>query len=132
MNPVLSIGSQLAPEQVDAVSIEALVPYLEHANDDNPLHRDPNIAADAGLAGVPIPGQLLLAVMERYARARTESYAIERIKVQFVSPVFTDKPFDLTGRVVAQHEAENALVLRLQIHQSGKRSVVGEMIIALP
>ena len=132
MSGVLTIGSQLAPEQVDAVSTDALVPYLVHASDDNPLHRDPAVAVEAGLAGVPMPGQLLLAVMERYAKSRAKGYALRRITVQFVSPVFTDKPFDLSGRVVAQHETEGALVLRLQMHQNGGRSVVGEAWVSLP
>ncbi|UZD90334.1 MaoC/PaaZ C-terminal domain-containing protein [Cognatishimia activa] len=127
----LTIGSQLVPEQVGAVSTDALVPYLEQVGDDNPLHRDPAVAVNAGLVGIPIPGQLLLSVMERYAKARTEGYALQRITVQFVSPVFTEKPFDLTGRVVAQHEAERVLVLRLQMHQNGERSVVGEARVSL-
>ncbi|MFY0596620.1 MAG: hypothetical protein JXQ85_09335 [Cognatishimia sp.] len=132
MSVALTIGSHLPPERVDAVSTEALLPYLDHSSDDNPLHRDPAVAIDAGLVGVPIPGQLLLTVMERYVKSRIESYALKRITVQFVSPVFTDQPFDLSGRVVAQHEAERFLVLRLQMHQNGERSVVGEARVSRP
>lgn len=132
MSVALTVGSQLAPEKVDAVSAETLRPYLEFSSDDNPLHRDPAVAIGAGLAGIPMPGQLLLAVIERYAKSRTEAYRLQRITVQFVSPVFTDQPFDLSGRVVARHEAEGVLVLRLQLHQNGQRSVVGEAKVSLP
>ncbi len=132
MSSVLTVGLAFATETLDGISPEALRPYLAQSGDENPLHRDPAFAAKAGLAGIPVPGQLIFAVMEGYAKDQTKGSVLLRITAQFVSPVIAAQPFDLSGRVVARNEAKGTSILRLQVHQHSRRAVLGEATVRVP
>ena len=126
MNAVIDTGTQFKAWKIDGITADALVPYLEQSGDDNPLHRDPSVAIGIGLSAIPVPGQLVMAIIERYLDATAPENPIGRLAVQFVSPVFINLPLDISARVVAMREEGRGAVVRIRVTQAGRLAVVGE------
>ncbi len=126
MSTVMEKGTQFNVWSVDGISANALVPYLEQSGDDNPLHRDPSVAASIGLPAIPVPGQLVMAIIERYLGATAPGNSIKRLTVKFVSPVFVDRSLDISGRVAAMRDEGCSAVIRIRVLQEGRPAVLGE------
>lgn len=122
----ITVGTRLEDRTFDGISADSLIPYLEQSGDDNPLHRDPTVAEGIGLAGIPVPGQFVVAMVERYLNAWDRGEHIERLRVQFVSPVFVDRPTTFSARVAAVRAAASIAVIRIRVSQEDRLAAVGE------
>ena len=131
MSVVIETGTQFEARTVDGIPTEALLPYLEQSGDDNLLHRDPAVAASIGLPAIPVPGQLVMAIIESYLGATAPGIPIGRLAVQFVSPIFVNGSLDISGRVVAMRDEGRSAVVRIRVAQDGRLAVVGEALISL-
>jgi acyl dehydratase len=122
----IAVETQLDERTFDGISADALIPYLEQSGDDNPLHRDPAVAESIGLPAIPVPGQFVVVMIERYLNAWDQGDRIERVRVQFVSPVFVDRPTAFSARIVAVREGPSIAVIRIRVLQASRLAAVGE------
>ena len=110
----------ISQPQVDA--------YALASGDDNPLHRDPEIARRAGLDRIPVPGLLLLAQIAEYLCRWPRCAAVSALSARFVGPVFVGDGVEIDGRVVAVDEAA-VLTLRVTVRVGRQLAIVGEAIV---
>ena len=99
----------------DAAEVRA---YAQASGDDNPLHVDPAIAAQAGLAGVPIHGMLIMGCFERFLREWRPGADIRKLSGKFIRPVLVGEAFEVSGKVV-QAAPDAPAVLRLTVKREG-------------
>jgi acyl dehydratase len=118
----------LAIAAIDQIEVDA---YLAASGDDNPIHRSAEIAARAGLSGIPVPGMLVMAQVARCAQAWSHCATITRLTARFFAPVLIDRALQVKARVVMLHEAKRRAVLRITVVQLGAIAVMAEADVAL-
>jgi acyl dehydratase len=126
MSPRLARGEKLPPVLLPGITSAAVEAYLTASGDDNPLHRDPELARAAGLAGVPVPGMLVLAQLGEYLGHWPECRRIIALSGRFVSPVLVGRPIRLEARIVALDAAADVATLRLTAAQDERLALLGE------
>jgi acyl dehydratase len=115
--PLLSLAP-ITQAQVDA--------YVAASGDDNPLHRDLELALSVGLSGIPVPGMLVMAQLAQCAESWPRTGSIAKLGARFVSPIMVGNAVEVGGRVVAIDAASGDAILRLTAKQNGKIAVLGE------
>jgi acyl dehydratase len=105
--------------------------YVAASGDDNPLHRDAELARSVGLAGIPVPGMLIMAQLARCARGWPRAGKVTKLSARFVSPVIVGNGVEIGGRVVAMDDATGEAILRLTAKHRGKIAVLGEARVSL-
>ncbi|HVX80584.1 MAG TPA: MaoC family dehydratase [Devosiaceae bacterium] len=120
-----AVGERLPAVMVGPIGLADIAAYAAAAGDDNPLHRDPEIARRAGFAAIPAPGMLLMAAMSEYVCRWPPAGSLLRLDAKFVGPVFVGDEVLLEARVAARGEG-GACILRLTAKARGKLSVVAE------
>lgn len=83
--------------------------YLALSGDGNPIHRDPALAADLGMAAPVVPGLLLLALGQPTAERLVPGRTPHRLTCRFMAPLATGAPF----RIAAQRRGADRLRLHL-------------------
>ena len=106
----LQRGETIAPATFGPFSAADLAAYAQASGDDNPLHLDPALAAQAGLAAPPIHGMLIMAQLEPYLRAWRPDLRVRKMSTKFVEPVLAGETFDVTGKVVQAQPGQPAVV----------------------
>ena len=125
------IGQRLPGLAIEAIGADAVGAYLAASGDDNPLHRDETLARGAGMAGLPVPGMLVMGQFSRALEAWPRCGAIARLAARFLRPVLFGEGVEISVRVVAADPASRRAVVRLTAAAAGKTVVMGEAEIEL-
>jgi acyl dehydratase len=127
-------GSRLADLLVPRIGIDGVRAYLEVSGDDNPIHTDPDLARRAGLAGLPVPGMLVMGIIGNALEVWLETGTVHRLSVSFVSPTLVDGALTIGGKVVAVNQTTRTAVIRITATQSNKLTAMGEaeLVLAAP
>ena len=111
-------GEAIAARRFGPFAAADVAAYASASGDDNPLHVDPAIAAQAGLAGVPIHGMLIMGCFETYLRDWRPGAAIKKLSGKFIRPVLVGETFEVSGKVV-RAAPDAPAVLRLMVKRDG-------------
>ena len=103
-------GETIASRTYGPFSADDLAAYAAASGDDNPLHLDPALAAQAGLAAPPIHGMLIMACLTPYLAAWRPEVTTQKIAAKFVEPVLLGETFEVSGKVVQATEGAPAVV----------------------
>ena len=122
MAGVLAAGESVAARRFGPFAAEQVAGYAAASGDDNPLHRDPELAARAGLARPPIHGMLIMGCFEAYLHAWRPEAAVVRLGAKFIRPVLVGEAVEVSAKVLRAATAEPA-VLRLSV-----RNEAGEIV----
>jgi len=114
-------GEQLEKKLVGPLDAQAVARYALASGDDNPLHLDPSIAAQAGLEAPPIHGMLIVGQFEPMLYAWRPDFALLGLSTKFLRPVLIGQAFELSGRVIrVVPDQKDGLLLRLMAYGIGK------------
>ena len=116
-------GQVIPPRRFGPFTAEMVAAYAEASGDDNPLHRDPSLAARAGLARPPIHGMLIMGCFEPYLRAWHSTVVIVKLSGKFIRPVLVGDCIEVSGKVV-QAAVGAPAVLRLMVRGEDGRDLV--------
>ena len=117
MTSPIQRGETIAPATFGPFTAADLAAYAVASGDDNPLHRDPAVAEQAGLAAPPIHGMLIMAQLEPYLRAWRPGLPVQKMATKFVEPVLIGETFEITGKVVQAQPGQPAVV-RLTVRRA--------------
>lgn len=131
MNTYPKVGDRLPDLEFGHITQAQVDSYLSASGDTNPIHSDPDLAASVGLAGVPVPGMLMVAEVSRYAEKWRWCTAIVRVNAQFVAPVLVGGGLEIVGQVRMVDGAAQQCVLRVKVAQKGVLSMIAEIRVAL-
>jgi len=110
-------GEQLEKKLVGPLDQQALVRYAQASGDDNPLHLDPSIAAQAGLEAPPIHGMLIVGQFEPMLFAWRPDFVLSALSTKFLRPVLVGQAFELSGRVIRVTPGQkDGVLLRLMAY----------------
>ena len=100
------------PDTSRLVTRDGIAAYADASGDQNPLHRDDDVARAAGFDGVIAHGML---TMGHLASALVEwagdGAALAALRVQFRAPVFAGESITVGGRVTALDPARGTATL---------------------
>jgi len=114
-------GEQLAKQLVGPLDADVPVRYAQVSGDDNPLHLDPSIAAQAGLEERPLHGMLIVGYFEPMLLAWRPDFVLTGLSTKFLRPVLVGQSFELSGRVIrVTPEQKDSLLLRLMAYGIGQ------------
>ncbi len=119
----LVAGESVSPRRFGPFAAEQVAAYAAASGDDNPLHRDPDFAARAGLARPPIHGMLIMGCFESYLRAWRPEAAIVKLGAKFIRPVLVGEAVEVSAKVLRVGAADEPAVLRLSV-----RNEAGEIV----
>ena len=131
MSAPVARGDMLPEHILPGIGVGVMTAYLAVSGDDNPLHTDIGLAHGAGLAGVPVPGMMVLGLFGTLVADWRPGCHIRRLGASFAVPVLVATELCLGGRVVAVDDAAGLAVIRLTARQAGRVCVMGEAEIAL-
>ncbi len=114
----LQTGEVMPPRRFGPFAAADVAAYAAASGDDNPLHRDPELAGRAGLARPPIHGMLVMGCFEPYLRAWRPDIAVARLSAKFIRPVLTEEAIEVSAKVVRATAGEPA-VLRITVRGEG-------------
>jgi acyl dehydratase len=122
------VGARLPGRPVGPFTRADLAAYAAASGDNNPLHLDPELARNVGLAAPPVHGMLLLAAFEPALLEWCPDLRVERLSGRFTQPVLEGEAVILSGRVVRLSADETPrLLVRLMAHGASRApAVVGE------
>lgn len=106
-----------APRQL-TISPADLQTYLDVTMDDNPAHRDVDVAAKRGLPNVIVPGGLLVTAVERFIREAYSSVTFQSFKARFTRPVVLGQSLLFQARIAKRSTSTNGaehLILRVKV-----------------
>lgn len=101
-----------------AISEEDLQTYLDVTMDDNPAHRDADVAAQRGLPNVIVPGGLLVTAVERFIREAYSTVTFQSFKARFTRPVVLGQSLIFHARIAKRSVSTNGaehLILRVKV-----------------
>lgn len=129
--PLPSPGDRLPPRSYGPFDAAALQAFAIASGDDNPLHLDPAIAAQAGLARPPIHGMLMVAAMEPALAAWRPDLQVAALSVKFLRPVLEGETVAISGRVLKHLAEGEGVMMRFQAHggTSGDLAVLAEAVL---
>ena len=110
MTAPLQRGATIAPATLGPFTADDLVAYAAASGDENPLHFDPALAAQAGLSAPPIHGMLIMAQLEPYLRAWRPDLPVRKMSTKFVEPVLAGETFEVSAKVVQAQPGQPAVV----------------------
>lgn len=118
-------GETLGPRRFGPFTASDVAAYAAASGDDNPLHLDPAIAAQAGLARPPIHGMLLMGCFEPFLRDVLPGARLAKLGAKFIRPVLVDETFEVSGKVV-QVPAEGPAVIRITVKRGSDLACLAE------
>jgi len=130
-SPFPARGHRLPARELSPLTQIGIERYLEAAGDDNPLHRDPELARRAGLAGIPVPGMLLMGLVADRVRNWEWCGRIIKLTARFTSPLIVGTGATIEARVVAIDETAGRATLRVTMASAGQIAVMAEALVAL-
>ncbi len=99
MNALPPIGAKL-DETIVAFDAARIGSYARVSGDDNPLHTDPAIAAQAGFAAPLAHGMLVMAAFEPALLAWRPDLRVASLQGRFLQPLLAGEEARIGGRVV--------------------------------
>ena len=126
MSMALNRGDRLPERALARIGMDWQRAYLAVSGDDNPLHTDAALAKGAGLAGVLVPGMMVMGLFGEMIADWQPDAVIRRLSSTFAAPVLVDGELRLGGRVVAVDAGAQTAIIRLTASQVGKICVLGE------
>ena len=118
----LTAGETLPSQRFGPFGADQVAAYAAASGDDNPLHRDPALAARAGLARPPINGMLIMGCFEPYLRAWRPEATVVKLGAKFIRPVLVGEAVAVAAKVVRATAGEPA-VLRLTVRNEADEIV---------
>jgi len=121
-----AVGTELAPVVV-AVTQEKIDRYAAAGGDGNPLHTDPQFAAQTQFGGTIAHGMLLLAYLSRMLTAAFGEAWLSngRLKVRFRAPARPGDKVSAVGHVVRAESGRTVCAVECR-NQAGETLVSGE------
>ena len=121
-----AVGTELAPVVV-AVTQEKIDRYARAGGDGNPLHTDPEFAAQTQFGGTIAHGMLLLAYLSRMLTAAFGQAWLSngRLKVRFRAPARPGDTVSAVGHVVRAEGGRTVCAVECR-NQVGETLVSGE------
>lgn len=124
-------GDALQEIAIAGLSRAQIARYADASGDDNPIHTDEKLAAQLGLADVPVQGMYVMALVNEHL-ARWEHHEVTlKLHVRFVAPTLANRDIAIGGKVMAVGKTENVAILRLLVSQSGRMVAMGEAHVGL-
>ena len=120
----LAKGDKLPGLAIPAVGQAEIEAYLVASGDDNPLHRDRDIALSVGLADIPIPGMMIMAYTAECVRQWSRCRRLTGLSLRFVRPALVGGGLAIEGKVI--DVAADAATLRLTATQDGRIAAIAE------
>jgi acyl dehydratase len=125
-----STGERLPERTIGPFTHSNLAAYAELSGDANPLHLDPELAKDIGLAAPPVHGMLLLAAFEPVLNEWRPDLRIERLSGRFTQPVLEGEPVTLSGRVMRITGEKPQILMRLLANGAARApAIVAEAVL---
>ncbi|MCR5503120.1 MAG: MaoC family dehydratase [Lachnospiraceae bacterium] len=99
------------------VTEEMMEAFYRITKDENPLHRDPEYAAENGYSQPVAYGMLTASFLSTLAGVYLpgEKSLIQSVELKFVKPVFSGDELTVTGEVTEIHESVRQIVLKTVI-----------------
>ncbi len=118
----LATGQTVPSQRFGPFDADQVAGYAAASGDDNPLHREPALAARAGLARPPIHGMLIMGCFEPYLRAWRPEGEIVKLAAKFIRPVLVGEAILIVAKVVRAAAGEPA-VMRLTVRNEADEIV---------
>ena len=93
-------GDRFDETATAAFDAQTIAAYAAVSGDDNPLHLDPRVAAQAGFAAPLAHGMLVMAAFEPALLAWRADLRIARLAAKFVQPLLAEQIARISGRVI--------------------------------
>jgi len=107
-------GQEMPSKIFGPFSLDRMQTYALVSGDDNPLHSDATLAAQAGLEASPVHGMFMLSCCEPAILSWRQDVMIARLSAKFLLPVLTGQSVAISGRVLrVQLENKPQMLLRV-------------------
>lgn len=126
----MSVGLTLGPMPLGPFDAKTVLAYASAALDDNPIHRDPAMAAKAGFADILVPGMLIMAHIARQLDGAPQVARIRALSSRFARPVLPGQALSLSGQAVARTAAGDT-ILRLKVTGPDGLAIMAEAEVSL-
>lgn len=127
----LSTGHRLPTETIAAIKMNQIEAYTAVSGDDNPIHRNRDLALEIGLDGIPVPGMLIMARISNFVNQWQHCVSIRKLHARFVHPVIVESGVIIEARIVALSSPGQSAVLRVVVSQKEKIAIMAEVVVAL-
>ena len=130
----LSIGDEIAPLELPAISRTQLALFAGASGDHNPIHVDIDFARAAGHPDVFAHGMLVMADLGRLLTDAFPIGALRRFSTRFTAITRVHDRLTCRGRVAEIVEAEGERLARLDLSvtdQSGELKLAGSATVVL-
>lgn len=107
--PLPAPGDRLEEAATAPFDAATIAGYAQVSGDDNPLHLDVAVAAQAGFAAPVAHGMLVMAAFEPALAAWRADLRIARLAATFVQPILAGEHARISGRVI-RREGEGVLM----------------------
>lgn len=121
-------GARLTETTTPPFDADAIRAYAAVSGDTNPLHLDPQVAAQAGFAAPLAHGMLVMAAFEPALAAWRGDLRIARLGGKFVQPVLAGETVRISGRVI-RREGDGVLVRLVAQGPARAPSVIAEALL---
>ena len=111
----LSVGEELPALQTDKISRTTLALYAGASGDHNPIHIDPDFAANAGFDDIFAQGMLSMAYLGRLLTNWVPQSYIKNIDVRFSSITPVNIDIICTGIIKSKTESTSQKILEIEI-----------------
>jgi len=131
----ITVGAELPELAAGPLEPADFVRYAAASGDDNPLHRDPQVARAAGEPGVIAHGMLLMGLLGRVATALAGPGGPRELFVRFRDKTRPGDALRCGGLVTAAYEREGAAVVEAELwvrDQHGATKATGSLTAVLP
>lgn len=108
-----------------SITEEMLSVFQELSGDDNPLHKDPDYAAENGFQGKVVYGMLTAAFLSRLAGVYLPGKycLLKQMEVKWIRPVYAGDVLCVEGEVAALNDTVEQAELKVSM-KNGAREVV--------
>ena len=121
----MKAGEELEPLLKEPVTRLQLVKYAGASGDFNPIHWDPERAAEMGLGGVIAHGMLSMGFLGQYVAGVAAPERIRRLNVRFGAMVRPDDVLTCKG-TVREVDGNRAVIDVWAENQEGEQVTTGE------
>jgi acyl dehydratase len=131
----VSIGDELPPLVLPALTRETLALYAGASRDHNPIHVDVEFARAAGMPDVVAHGMLSMAWLGRLLTNWAPQRELREFSVRFTALTCVGERIVCTGRVTEKLQRDGERLVRVAVataNEAGEVKVAGDAYLSLP
>jgi len=131
----VSVGDELPPLVLPAITRAMLALYADASNDRNPIHIDVDFARAAGMPDVVAHGMLSMAWLGRLLTNWAPQRDLREFNVRFSAITHVGERIVCTGRVAEKIERDGQRLVRVAVeaaNEAGEAKVFGDAYLSLP